>query len=99
MLEFVLSGVTSFSSIAGLCARRSAGIADDDGVGATLNRIEAVIPMHIDLRFEDGEFRERGAVLTALVGARKLGLPAPPSLHSIDRNGDKHGPWVELSTK
>jgi hypothetical protein len=50
MLEFVLSGVTSFSSIDGRCARRSAGIADDDGVGATPNRIDAVIPMHIGLR-------------------------------------------------
>jgi hypothetical protein len=50
MLDFVLSGVTSFSFIDGLSARRSACIADDGGVGVTLNRTDAVIATQIDLQ-------------------------------------------------
>ena len=50
MLDFVLSGATSSSFIDGLSARRSACIADDGGVGATLNRSDVVVATPIDFQ-------------------------------------------------
>jgi hypothetical protein len=69
MVTFILAGVASFLFADAASACRSACIADDGSIVATLNRVDpVVVPTDIDLEkhdcFEGTDPREPDAVLT-----------------------------------